>query len=63
MHYKSKVERDAEKSVNDKASTDSSIMWMVLGVIAFIVLLPIIIPLFVIVALICHTLGIAIKEF
>jgi len=58
MHYKSKVEREAEATTEN-----SSIMWMVLGVIAFIVLLPIIIPLFCVAALICHTFGIAIKEF
>jgi len=58
MHYKSKIEQEAEASTEN-----SSIMWMVLGIVAFIVLLPVIIPLFVIAALICHTLGIAIKEF
>jgi len=57
MHYKSKIEQEAE------ASTNSSMLWMVLGVVAFIVLLPVIIPLFCIAALICHTFGIAIKEF
>jgi len=60
MHYKSKVEREAEQAVNDE---DTPLAYIVLGVIAFIVLLPVIIPLFVIAALICHTFGIAIKEF
>jgi len=58
MHYKSKIEQEADGNTQDTPLT-----YAILGVIAFIVLLPIIIPLFIVAALIRHTFGIAIKEF